>query len=75
MFSVIGSFQLFNEPNILKPLAQNTISSYFTPNMYAYNLSFAGQEYNYSATIAIVMGIITVIIAYAVQLSARRREV
>jgi multiple sugar transport system permease protein len=75
IFSVIGSFQLFNEPNILKPLAQNTISSYFTPNMYAFNLSFAGQEYNYSATIAIVMGIITVIIAYAVQLSARRREV
>ncbi len=75
IFSVIGSFQLFNEPNILKPLAPNTISSYFTPNMYAYNLSFAGQEYNYSATIAIVMGIITVIIAYAVQLSARRREV
>jgi len=75
IFSIIGSFQLFNEPNVLKPLSPNTISSYFTPNMYAYNLSFAGQEYNYSATIAIVMGIITMIIAYAVQLSARRREV
>src|SRR5882672_11689462 len=74
IFSIIGSFQLFNEPNVLKPLSPNTISSYFTPNMYAYNLSFAGQEYNYSATIAILMGVITVIIAYAVQLSGRRNE-
>jgi multiple sugar transport system permease protein len=73
IFSVIGSLQLFNEPNILQSLAPNTIGTYFTPNMYAYNLSFAGQEYNYSAAIAIVMGVVTMIIAYGVQLSARRR--
>ena len=56
IFSVIGSFQLFNEPNILKTLAPNSISTYFTPNMYAYNLSFSGQQFNYSAAIAIIMG-------------------
>ncbi|MDA1361024.1 sugar ABC transporter permease [Glycomyces luteolus] len=74
IFSIIGSFQLFNEPNVLKPLANNVINSYFTPNMYAYNLSFAGQQYNYSATIAIVMGVITAVIAYVVQLRGTRRE-
>jgi multiple sugar transport system permease protein len=75
VFSIIGSFQLFNEPNILKPLSPDTISSFFTPNMYAYNLSFAGQEYNYSATIAIVMGVITMIISYVVQrVGARNQE-
>lgn len=74
IFSIIGSFQLFNEPNILKPLASNVITTFFTPNMYAYNLSFAGQQYNYSATIAIVMGIITAIIAYVVQLRGSRAE-
>lgn len=73
IFSVIGSLQLFNEPNILQQLAPDTIGTYFTPNMYAYNLSFAGQEYNYSAAIAIVMGIITMIIASAVQRSGMRR--
>jgi multiple sugar transport system permease protein len=73
IFSIIGSLQLFNEPNILQQLAPDTISSSFTPNMYAYNLSFAGQEYNYSATIAIVMGILTMIIAAAVQWYGRRR--
>ena len=75
IFSIIGSLQLFNEPNILHWLAPNTIPPNFTPNMYAYNLSFAGQEYNYSATIAIVMGILTMIIAYIVQLSGTRKGV
>ena len=74
IFSIIGSFQLFNEPNILKPLAPNVISTFFTPNMYAYNLSFAGQQYNYAATIAIIMGLITAIIAYVVQLRGSRQE-
>lgn len=75
IFSIIGSFQLFNEPNLLKNLAPNVISSYFTPNMYAYNLSFAGQQFNYSATVAIVMGVITATIAYIVQLRGSRQEV
>ena len=73
VFSVIGSLQLFNEPNILQQLAPDAIGTNFTPNMYAYNLSFAGQEYNYSAAIAIVMGVITMVLAYAVQLYGRRR--
>jgi multiple sugar transport system permease protein len=74
IFSVIGSFQLFNEPNILKPLAPNAISTYFTPNMYAYNLSFAGQQFNYAAAVAIIMGIATMGIAYVVQLTGSRKE-
>ncbi|MFJ6418452.1 carbohydrate ABC transporter permease [Paeniglutamicibacter sp. NPDC091659] len=74
IFSVIGSFQLFNEPNILKALAPNSISSYFTPNMYAYNLSFAGQQFNYAAAIAMIMGLLTMIVAYIVQLSGSRKD-
>jgi multiple sugar transport system permease protein len=74
IFSIIGSFQLFNEPNILQTLAPNSISTYFTPNMYAYNLSFSGQQYNYSATIAIIVGLLTAVIAYVVQLSGSRKE-
>lgn len=74
IFSIIGSFQLFNEPNILKPLAPNVITTDYTPNMYAYNLSFAGQQHNYSATVAIVMGLVTAAIAYVVQLRGTREE-
>ncbi len=73
IFSIIGSFQLFNEPNIMRNLVPNIIGTFYTPNMYAYNLSFAGQQYNYSATVAIVMGVITAVIAYVVQLRGSRK--
>jgi multiple sugar transport system permease protein len=73
VFSTIAAFQLFNEPNILKSLAPNVISSHFTPNMYAYNLSFAGQQFNSSATVAIVMGVITMVVAYVIQRVASRK--
>jgi len=74
IFSIIGSFQLFNEPSILQSLAPNAITTSFTPNLYAYSLSFSGQQYNYSATVAIIMGLITMVIAYVVQLRGMRRE-
>nr|BFE72608.1 hypothetical protein GCM10020092_059090 [Actinoplanes digitatis] len=71
---MIGSFQLFNEPSILQSLAPNAITTYFTPNLYAYSLSFSGQQYNYSATVAILMGVITMVIAYAVQLRGAKER-
>jgi multiple sugar transport system permease protein len=74
MFSVIGSFQLFNEPNILRALSPNVITSDFTPNMYAYTLSFAGGQYNAAATVAIVVGVLTMIAAYTVQFLGGRKE-
>jgi len=42
--------------------------------MYAYSLSFSGQQFNYSATVAIVMGVITAVIAYVVQVRGTRQE-
>ncbi len=74
IFSIIGSFQLFNEPSILQKLAPNAITTYFTPNLYTYSLSFTGQQHNYAATVAIIMGLFTMVIAYAVQLRGMRKE-
>lgn len=74
IFSIIGSFQLFNEPSILSTIAPNAITSSFTPNLYAYNLSFSGGQYNYAAAVAIIMGVVTMIIAYAVQLRGMRKD-
>ncbi|MFF2327222.1 MULTISPECIES: carbohydrate ABC transporter permease [unclassified Streptomyces] len=73
IFSIIGSFQLFNEPTILQKLAPNAITTDYTPNSYTYSLSFSGQQHNYSATVAIVMGVITMIVAYVVQLRGMRK--
>jgi multiple sugar transport system permease protein len=74
IFSIIGSFQLFNEPSILQKLAPNSITTYFTPNLYTYNLSFSGQQYNYAAAVAIIMGVFTMVIAYVVQLRGTRKD-
>ncbi|GAA3666647.1 carbohydrate ABC transporter permease [Microbacterium marinilacus] len=74
IFSIIGSFQLFNEPNILKTIVPNLIPTYYTPNMYAYNLAFLGQQPNYAATVALIMGVVTAVIAYAVQLRGSRKD-
>ncbi|MCT6811490.1 MAG: sugar ABC transporter permease, partial [Bifidobacterium sp.] len=75
IFSIIGSFQLFNEPSIMQNMVPgNTITSYYTPNMYAYSLSFAGNQSNYAAALAIVMAVITMAIAYAVQLNSLKEQ-
>lgn len=66
-FSIIGSFQLFNEPNVLQALAPTVLTTYYTPNMYAYNLAFNGQQYNYAAAVAILVGLVTVLVAYGAQ--------
>ena len=73
IFSIIGSFQLFNEPQILQPMAPNAISTYFSPNLYSYNLAFSGGQQNYSATVAIIMGVATMVVAYVVQLRGMRK--
>jgi multiple sugar transport system permease protein len=75
IFSIIGSFQLFNEPNILRSSAPGLIPSYYTPNMYTYNLSFIGQQANYAAALAIIMGVLTAVIAYIVQVRGTRQEI
>ena len=75
IFSIIGSFQLFNEPSVLESMVPgNSIPTYFTPNMYAYNLSFSGGQSNYAAALAIVMAVITMAIAYAVQLKSMKEQ-
>ncbi|KFI40763.1 ABC transporter permease [Bifidobacterium actinocoloniiforme DSM 22766] len=75
IFSIIGSFQLFNEPSILQNMVPgNAITTYYTPNMYAYNLSFSGNQSNYAAALAIVMAVITMGIAYAVQLNSMKEQ-
>lgn len=75
IFSIIGSFQLFNEPSVMQNMVPgNAISSSYTPNMYAYTLSFSGGQSNYAAALAIVMAVITMIIAYAVQLKSMKEQ-
>ncbi|MEU1481297.1 sugar ABC transporter permease [Streptomyces sp. NPDC005760] len=74
LFSVIGSFQLFNEPKLLQPIAPDVIDNAYTANLYAYSLAFTGQQVNYSAAVSFLLGLVIVIFSYAVLFIANRRR-
>jgi multiple sugar transport system permease protein len=74
IFSVIGSFQLFVEPQLMRTLAPNAITSSYTPNLYAYTLAFVNQDANYAAAIAFLLGLVIMALSYIVQLWNQRKE-
>jgi multiple sugar transport system permease protein len=74
LFSVIGSFQLFNEPKLLMAIAPDVISSSYTANLYAYSLAFTGDQLNYAATVSFLLGLVIVVASYAVLLTVNRRR-
>lgn len=73
IFSIIGSLQLFTEPQIMSSLAPSVIGSSYTPNLYAYNLSFTNQQYEYSAAISFFLGIVTFAGSYVFMWWTNRR--
>lgn len=73
IFSVIGSFQLFNEPNLLASAAPSVISSSYTPNLYAYGLAFTGQQTNYAAAVSFLLGAVIFAASCLVLVINRRR--
>ena len=75
VFSIIGTFQLFNEAQILQPQAPGAISESFTPNLYAYSLAFTNQQYEYSAAVSFALGAVVVVCSYVFMLVTNRREV
>ncbi len=72
IFSVIGSFQLFTEPQLLQRLTPSAIDSAFTPNLYAQTLAFTSQDVNYAAAVSFLLGLVIVVASYAVLLVTRR---
>ncbi|MGW2288754.1 carbohydrate ABC transporter permease [Streptomyces phaeochromogenes] len=74
VFSIIGSFQLFNEPQLLRTVAPNAIDSAYTPNLYAYNLAFTNQDINYAAAVAFLLAGVIAVTSYTVQYVQQRRE-
>lgn len=66
LFSIIGSFQLFNEPRVLSPAAGAAISPDWTPNLYAYTLAFTDQRMNYSAAVSFLLGFAILVATYVV---------
>jgi multiple sugar transport system permease protein len=63
IFSIIGTLQLFNEPQVLSTISNN-ISTSYTPNYYAYFTAFGNNNYYYGATIAVVLALVTCVLSF-----------
>jgi multiple sugar transport system permease protein len=72
LFSVIGTFQLFNEPSVMYTIAPTVIGSDYTPNVYAYNLAFTNHEVNYAAAVSFAVGLVITVVSYALILTTNR---
>ncbi len=72
IFSIIGTLQLFNEPNVLNSVAPSVLDPHFTPNMCVYSLAFRSQQFDYSATIALTLALVTAILASIFVITRRR---
>lgn len=73
VFSLIGTLQFFTEPQVLAPLAGNAIDAAYTPNLYAYNLAFSYQQFNYASAISFALGLL-VFLASIIFLIATRKQ-
>ena len=72
IFSIIGTLQLFSEPQVLRSIA-STISSSYTPNLFAYTQAFVTNNPNYAAAIAVVLAIGTFILSFGFLRLVQRR--
>ena len=63
IFSIIGTLQLFNEPQVLTAISNNIPTS-FTPNLYAYYTAFGNNNYYYAATISVVLALVTCVLSF-----------
>ena len=63
IFSIIGTLQLFTEPRTLIAVIPSVIGPNFTPNLYVYNLAFRNRQFDYSASIAFSIALVTAILA------------
>ncbi len=74
IFSIIGTLQLFSEPQVLRAVTSNVSSSY-TPNLLAYTQAFTANNPNYAAAIAVVLAIGTFILSFGFLKLVQRRGI
>jgi multiple sugar transport system permease protein len=63
IFSIIGTLQLFVEPQILQGIAPSAVNGHITPNIYAYNITFANQQLDYAAAVSFTLGVVIAVLS------------
>ena len=74
IFSLIGTLQFFTEPQVLAPLAGNAIDAAYTPNLYAYNLAFSYQQFNYASAISFALGLLVFLTSIIFLIATRKQS-
>ncbi|MFF8409337.1 carbohydrate ABC transporter permease [Streptomyces omiyaensis] len=72
VFSIIGSFQLFTEPQVFRSISTSVTSTY-TPNVAAYSLA-SGDSYNEAAALSVVLAVVTFVLSFAFLRFTTRRQ-
>jgi multiple sugar transport system permease protein len=62
VFSIIGTLQLFTEPQVLRNIT-TSITSTYTPNLFAFTQASA-NNYNYAAAVSIVLAVVTALLSF-----------
>lgn len=73
VFTIIGTLQLFVEPLVLKPLS-SAITSDFTPNLAAYNQSFAQANPNLAAAMAVIVAVVAFVFSFGFLRIVNRKD-
>lgn len=64
VFSIIGTLQLFAEPQLLQQVSP-AVDSQYTPNLSAYTTAFAYNDYNVAAAQAVLIALIAFVLSFA----------
>lgn len=73
LFSIIGTLQLFNEPEVLRSITSN-VSSHFTPTMAILDVTTGQNNPNLGAAMAVVLGLVTFALSLVVSRLNRPRK-
>ncbi|MDF3299635.1 carbohydrate ABC transporter permease [Streptomyces tropicalis] len=72
VFSLIGTFQLFTEPQVFRTISTSVTSTY-TPNLAAYSLA-SGDNYSEAAALSVLLAAVTFLLSFAfLRLTSRRQ--
>ncbi|MFE0674534.1 carbohydrate ABC transporter permease [Streptomyces sp. NPDC058867] len=72
VFSIIGTFQLFTEPQVFRAISTSVTSTY-TPNLAAYSLA-SGDSYSEAAALSVILAVVTFALSFAFLRFTSRRQ-
>ncbi|RUQ84925.1 sugar ABC transporter permease [Labedella gwakjiensis] len=73
VFSIIGTLQLFAEPQVLQTVAP-AIDSQYTPNLSAYTTAFAYNDYNVAAAQSVLIAVVAFLLSFLFLRFTNRRS-